>query len=206
MQNMFKLVLQGLLAVLPLALTLYALFWLASTLEVLCRKLLVFFFPTSWYFPGLGMLVGLGLLIAIGLLMNVYGMRYLVSLGSRVVQKIPLAKSIHDAIGDIITVFNIGKRNDLSSVVSLDMGNGLVQIGFVTGKETGKKLFPNENRVGVYLPMSYQIGGFTIYVDRDRLTPLDISIEEAMRIALTGGAQEAPKETMPTEKTPAVDS
>merc|ERR1711916_417796 len=126
-------------------------------------------------------------LITLGLLINIYVFRYLVTLVDRLVQKIPLVKSVYAAINDIITVFNIGKNSDMGAVVSVDMGNGFYQIGFLTGVHAGEKLYPGEDRVGVYLPMSYQIGGFTMYVQRDRITTLDIGVEEAMRLALTGG-------------------
>jgi uncharacterized membrane protein len=39
----------------------------------------------------------------------------------------------------------------------------------------------------VYFPMSYQIGGYTLYMPRERLKPLDITVEEGMRLVLTGG-------------------
>jgi uncharacterized membrane protein len=39
--------------------------------------------------------------------------------------------------------------------------------------------------VAVFLPMSYQIGGFTVFVPRARTTPVDLTIEEGMRLALT---------------------
>ncbi|MCK9564234.1 MAG: hypothetical protein M0R02_16090, partial [Bacteroidales bacterium] len=70
-------------------------------------------------------------------------------------------------------------------------GNDTLLIGFLTGDSVGNRLFGGEGgeRVGVYLPMSYQIGGFTLYVTPDRLTRLDIGFEEAMRIAITGGVQ-----------------
>jgi uncharacterized membrane protein len=35
--------------------------------------------------------------------------------------------------------------------------------------------------------MSYAFGGYTIYLPRDRLQPLDISVEDAMRLAITAG-------------------
>jgi len=76
----------------------------------------------------------------------------------------------------------------MKSVVSVDV-NGMQLIGFITGEEAGKDLFKDEGRVGVYLPMSYQIGGFTVYIEKERLTYLDISVEQAMRIAITGGVQ-----------------
>jgi len=47
--------------------------------------------------------------------------------------------------------------------------------------------------VAVYFPMSFQIGGYTMYVPKDRLTTLDMSLEDAMRMVLTGGASEAQK-------------
>jgi uncharacterized membrane protein len=189
MRNTLKLVLQGLGTVLPLGLTVYALFWLATTLERLTRPLLLFLLPDALYFPGLGLLAGLALLFCIGLLMNVYGMQYLLGLGERLVQKIPLAKSIYASISDISTVFSLSKEQKAHKVVRVDMGNGLYQIGFITGEASGQRLFPGEDRVGVYLPMSFQIGGHTYYLQRDRLQVLDIGMEEAMRLALTGGAQ-----------------
>lgn len=72
-QRFFTLVMQGLLTLLPLAITLYAVVWLASTLEVVCRKLLIFLLPNFWYFPGLGLITAIALLVLVGLLMNLYG-------------------------------------------------------------------------------------------------------------------------------------
>ena len=46
-----------------------------------------------------------------------------------------------------------------------------------------------EDLVAVYLPMSYQIGGYTVYLPRSRLTETDLSVEQAMRIVLTGGVR-----------------
>ena len=43
--------------------------------------------------------------------------------------------------------------------------------------------------VGVYLPMSYQLGGYTVYLPANQLESVDLSVEEAMRIAVTGGVQ-----------------
>jgi uncharacterized membrane protein len=189
MQKLLTFVVQGLLTVLPLGITLYAIYWLIITIENLSRKVLINIFSIPWYFPGFGVIAATLVIIGVGLAMNMYGMRYLVGVGDRFIQRIPLVKSIYASISDIITVFNIGKNSDLSAVVSVDMGNGFHQIGFVTGENTGKRLYPEDNKIGVYLPMSYQIGGFTMYMDRDRITPLDITIEEAMRITLTGGAQ-----------------
>ena len=189
MKRTLTLVLQGLGTALPIGLTLYAVIWLITTIEVFTRDLLLVIIPIALYLPGLGLLTAMGALFAVGLLMNLYGLRYLVDLTDRLLQKIPLAKSIYASIKDIISVFKLGSGSELQTVVGVDMGNGIQQIGFVTGELAGKKLFPDSGKIGVYLPMSYQIGGFTMYMDKDRLTPLNISVEEAMRLTLTGGVQ-----------------
>jgi len=44
-----------------------------------------------------------------------------------------------------------------------------------------------DDPVAVYMPMSYQIGGYTLYLSRSLLTPVDMPFEEAMRLAVTGG-------------------
>ena len=62
MKRTLTLVLQGLGTVLPLGITLYALYWLAATLEKLTRSILLLILPDAVYFPGLGMLAGVGLL------------------------------------------------------------------------------------------------------------------------------------------------
>lgn len=191
MKQAIKLVLQGLAAVLPLGLTLYFIVWLLTNVEGLARPVVLWLVPDGLYFPGLGVVVTLVVLFAVGLLVNAYVIRHLIALGERMMESIPLVKSLYGAIRDLMRVFSLADRKDMKSVVSIDLGNDTRLIGFVTGEQAGKRLFPEDEdtRVGVYLPMSYQIGGFTVYVPRERLTPLDIGIEEAMRIAITGGVQ-----------------
>ena len=41
-----------------------------------------------------------------------------------------------------------------------------------------------EDRIAVYLPMGYMIGGYTVFVPRSWATPIAMSVEEAMRSAL----------------------
>jgi uncharacterized membrane protein len=69
-----------------------------------------------------------------------------------------------------------------------------VAIGFVTRDDGGELgLGPaTEGTIAVYFPMSYQIGGYTLLLPRDRVEPLDIPIETAMRLVLTGGMSGAP--------------
>ena len=68
-------------------------------------------------------------------------------------------------------------------------GQAFSLVGFVTTESVEYLKLPEKlkGKVAVYLPMSYQIGGYTIYVSPDHLTPLDLSFEEAMRTVITAG-------------------
>jgi uncharacterized membrane protein len=65
-------------------------------------------------------------------------------------------------------------------------------IGFITREDFGDLPvgIGGDDAVAVYLPMSYQIGGFTTMVPRSAVQPVDMSIEQAMRFAVTAGMGE----------------
>ena len=81
-----------------------------------------------------------------------------------------------------------GERRELRRVVLARFGNATA-IGFVTRDDAAELgLGPQaDNRVAVYFPMSYQIGGYTLLLPRSDLEPLDLAVETAMRLVLTGG-------------------
>jgi uncharacterized membrane protein len=192
MNHLVSLLLKGLVAVLPIGLTMYLIFWLLSTGEAIAHPVLLWLIPDALYFPGLGLIASLCALVSIGFVVNLYGVRYLVKLSQNIFERIPLVKSIYGAIKDMMMVFNLAEKKEMKSVVSLEW-NGAQVIGFVTGEKTGQKIFGDQNLVGVYVPLSYQIGGITLYISRDRLTELDIGVEEAMRLTLTAGVQSSAK-------------
>ncbi|MBU1293812.1 MAG: DUF502 domain-containing protein [Gammaproteobacteria bacterium] len=192
MNKLITLLLKGLVAVLPIGLTVYLIYWLLATGEAIAQPLLLLLIPDALYFPGLGLIASLAMLVLIGFLVNLYGFRYLVKLSHNIFERIPLVKSIYGAIKDMMMVFNLAEKKEMKSVVAIEW-NGAQVIGFITGEQTGQQLFGEQNLVGVYVPLSYQIGGMTLYISRDRLTELDIGVEEAMRLALTAGVQSRPK-------------
>jgi uncharacterized membrane protein len=178
------LMVQGLLALLPISLTLYFLVWLVTTIETS----LLPFIPPQFYFPGLGLILGLGFLLLVGLAVNAYIVSSVIGWGGTLLERIPIIKTIYGTIQDAVNLINIGKKQKMQSVVSVKITDSIHLIGFVTSHESAKILFKNSEKLGVYIPLSYQIGGYTLYIDSDQLTPLDIDVEKAMRIALTGGS------------------
>jgi uncharacterized membrane protein len=111
-------------------------------------------------------------------------------LGEELLLRVPVVKTVYSAIRDMTRLVNTDKKKgDLDRVVTVDVGLGRL-IGFVT-QEHAKTLGigGSDDLVAVYLPMSYQIGGYTIYLSRSKVVETDLTVEQAMRIVLTGGVR-----------------
>ncbi|MBN1489573.1 MAG: DUF502 domain-containing protein, partial [Phycisphaerae bacterium] len=99
-------------------------------------------------------------------------------------------KSLYSSVSDLMSFFSGSDKQGLSQVVlvTFESLNARV-LGFVT-REAFADLdasLEGNDLVAVYLPMSYQVGGYTVIVPRRQLAPVNLSIEEAMRFAITAG-------------------
>jgi uncharacterized membrane protein len=189
MRRLWNTFLKGLVAILPVTLTVYLVYWLGSTAEAILSGPLRKLLPDDSYWPGLGLLVGFLLVLLVGVLVNAYVVRSLFRLGESLLARIPVVKTIFGAFKDITGFLPAGGRaRDLKRVVLWRLGAAQL-IGFVTEEQVSPRLFGSAaaGLVAVYFPMSYQIGGYTLYLPMDELTETDLSVEEAMRIVLIGG-------------------
>ncbi|MGD2130402.1 MAG: DUF502 domain-containing protein [Lysobacterales bacterium] len=189
MNTLGKLFLKGLAVVIPSALTLAILWWLARGAEQFLGAILVRILPEGWYIPGMGVVSGVAITILIGLLSHVLVFQRIFMLGDTLLQRLPLVKSIYSALKDFIGYLSPDSKVAMSKVVLVRIpGQDFQQIGFVTREDfTNLPLqLDIEEPVAVYLPMSYQIGGYTLFLPRSCLVPLDLSFEEAMKLVLTG--------------------
>jgi uncharacterized membrane protein len=190
MQSLGKLFLKGLAVVIPTALTLVILWWLAKGAEQLLGGLLGRFLPAGWYVPGMGLVAGIAITMLIGLLSHVLVFQRLFAVGERILHRLPLVKSIYTAIKDFVDYFSPGSRQAMSKVVLVRLpGQTFEMLGFITREDFSRLPFPLgvEDPVAVYLPMSYQVGGYTLILPRSAVTPANLSFEEGMRLVLTGG-------------------
>ncbi len=185
-----KLFLKGLAVVIPITLTLAIFWWMAAGAERLMGSILKFTLPGGWYLPGMGLASGLALVILIGLLSHVLIFQKILHLGDTIFNRLPLVKTIYTAIKDFIGYLNPDKDSQMSKVVLVQLpGQAFQVMGFVTREQFDDLPFtPSaEDPVAVYMPMSYQIGGYTLFLPRSALTPIEIPFETAMRLVLTGG-------------------
>ena len=134
-----------------------------------------------------GMIAGLIVVFIVGLLMKAILIRQVFSFGEKILYQLPLIKTVYRAMRDLFDFFT-PKEQGLGEVVAVTY-NGAEMIGFITQSDEKKlpESFREQDKVLVYLPMSYMIGGFTVFIPREHVRPLKMTKDEAMRFALTAG-------------------
>jgi uncharacterized membrane protein len=141
--------------------------------------------------PGLGFLSMLLLILLIGLLTkNLIG-RILFAWFENLLQSIPFVRSVYSAIKDLVRAFNLGGQSKtFRQVVMVEYPRkGLYCLGFVTNEMT----FTSSRRkrivfLNVYIPNPPNpTSGFLSLVPKSEAIPLDLSIEDGLKLVLSGG-------------------
>lgn len=206
MNALGKLFLKGLAVVIPVALTIAILWWFARGAEQILGGLLKAFLPAGWYVPGMGVVSGVAMTILVGLLTHIIVFQKLFAMGDSILNRLPLVKTIYSALKDFIGYLSPDSKVAMSKVVLVRVpGQEFEQMGFVTREDFSRlpMTLTVEEPIAVYLPMSYQIGGYTLFLPRSCLTPVDMSFEEGMKLVLTGAvSQEGPPENRENESAP----
>jgi len=187
MKRLSQYFLRGLITLLPIGLTVYLLYALVAWSESLAMQLLR---PIvgNFYLPGMGLLLAAAVIVLLGYLVSRDATSRLLDWIELPFTNTPVVKSVYNSLKSFADYFSPQHRSQApQQVVIVRMPDYPVEmVGLVTrqhllGLPSG--FLPGE-RVAVYLPMSYMIGGYTLFVPREWLTPLDMSVEEAMRSSL----------------------
>lgn len=195
MKSLGRIFLTGVLTVLPVLATAYLLIWLFTTAESFLGKPLRWLIPDDYYRGGMGLLVGIIVIFVVGVLMRAYIVRRVFEFSERILLEIPLIKTIYAALRDFFGMFAGESDSGSLQVVMVTLpGSSLRLMGFVTRDEFSDlpEGIAEPGEVAVYLPMSYQIGGFTVFMPRTQLSPVQMSREQAMRFVLTAGLKSKP--------------
>jgi uncharacterized membrane protein len=197
MKSIGRIFLTGVFTILPILATIYLVVWLFAALERFLGKQLLLLLPDEYYRAGMGLLAALVLIFLIGLLMRAWLFRQLIKLGESLLLKIPLIKVVFRSLKDLFGLFSDEKSSEALQVVSVQLpGTDMRLLGFLTRSDFSDmpKGVGSEDEVAVYLPMSYQIGGYMVMIPRNRVTPVPMSREEAMRFVLTAGLKTEAKQ------------
>lgn len=177
---------RGLITFLPVALTVYVLYlfivWVETIAMWAIRPLV-----GDFYLPGLGIVIGAAMIFGLGFLISQPVTARMLSWVELPFTNLPVVKSIYSSLKSFADYFAPNKKDAQQQVVMLRMpGNEMTIVGLVT-RQNMAGLPPGLaelDHVAVYLPMGYMIGGYTVFVPRSWTTPIDMSVEEAMRASL----------------------
>ena len=186
-KHLYQYFFRGLITALPLGLTVYLLYVFLRWTETLAMQL-VRPFIGEYYLPGMGLLLGIFGIFLLGFLVSQRGVGRLLSLVELPFTNLPVVKSIYSSFKSFADYFSPQREKGTQQmVVILRMpGQSLEVVGLVTRQRVDDLPggFLQGDRVAVYLPMGYMIGGYTVFVPRDWVQPIDMSVEEAMRASL----------------------
>lgn len=178
----------GLKAFIPAVLTIAIVYWIIQSVDGFFGGLIQWLLPDAFYFKGSGFLLGIVLIFGLGILVNAWFISSLYRWLDRLVKKIPVIKSIYNAIQELVDFFDQDKTQGQQTVL-VDTPLGRV-IGFMTRDSIRDLPFggaSDSDEVLVYVPLSYQIGGIMLSISRDKLTVIDWPMDTAMSFVLTAG-------------------
>jgi uncharacterized membrane protein len=194
MNSIGRIFLAGLLTVLPVLATLYLVLWLVAAMERFFGAQVKWLMPDEYYRTGMGLLLAVLIIFGVGLLTHALVFRRVFGWTERLLLEVPLVRSVYAALRDLFGLVASGQDEAALQVVSVTLpGTNLRAMGFVTRREFGDMPagVGREGEVAVYLPMSYQIGGYTVFLPREQAVPVLMSREEAMKFILTAGLKTA---------------
>jgi uncharacterized membrane protein len=197
-----RLVISGVLIILPLGFTLWILalvFRLVNgTVTVVVRRALelagIQAVEGVWWgtlLPLVGLLVSIGLLMLVGLLgTNLVGKRVLATF-ERLLLSIPLVRGIYSGAKQLLDAITMGGSSAFREVVALEYPrSGCWVLGFVTSTTRGT-LWGGADQgetVQVFVPTSPNpTSGFMLMLPADTVHRLEISVEEAIKMIVSGG-------------------
>ncbi len=183
---------RGLVTLLPLLVTVLLVIWLTVQVEHMLATMLEW---TGVYFPGLGLLLLIILVFIVGLLIDSFVVRQLYREMERLLDRVPLVKSVYGSMKDLQSFLVQSGTKKAGRVVVVRLpssgpnGGETRLLGFLTRSDFSDVPagMAASDTVAVYVPMSYQIGGFTVMVPKAWVDLIDMSAEDALRFALTAG-------------------
>ncbi|MED3979371.1 DUF502 domain-containing protein [Priestia megaterium] len=193
MKAIIKSFINGLLTIVPIILVIYILVRVFNFLDSILGNVLKPYMKQD-YIPGIGILATLVLITFLGWLSTRFFAGKIINLIDRLLERIPLVKTLYTVIKDTFQSF-LGEKKSFSKVVLVTLpGTSMKVIGFVTSEEVEEVINSLKDHVAVYVPQTFQVAGFTFLIPKEEIEWLDIKPEEAMKFVLSGGVSSSKAE------------
>ena len=137
--------------------------------------------------PGLGILMTLLVVLLVGILAtNVFGRRVLARTESWLM-RVPVFRTVYAPVKQLVVAFSPDNEYGFKRVVMVEDPNRGMLMGFLTKEFTVERGTGQEALVAVYVPTNHLYLGDIVLCPRNRVFFPDVSVEEGIRIFLTGG-------------------
>lgn len=183
----------GLLIVMPLYLSIYIFSLIVGYMDTLLNYLPESMQPDMYmkfHIPGLGVIFTIVVIFLIGLLATNLMGKKLVEIGDNILARIPFFRSIYKPLKQFMETFFITGYSGFRRVVLVEFpSKGMYSVGFITGVAAGELQDKTKEKVvNVFLPTTPNpTTGFYILIPEKDIISLDMSVEDAFKLIITGG-------------------
>ena len=177
--------LTGLAVTVPLFISVAALVWTFRAVDGIAHPVATNVFGRT--VPGLGVLVTVVLIFAAGIVAtNVIGRR-IVQRTERWLMRVPVFSTVYAPVKQLVAAFSPDNEAGFKRVVLVEQPERGIALGFLTREFTIDRGRGVESLVAVYVPTNHLYLGDVMICRRDQAYFPDLSVEEGIRIFLTGG-------------------
>jgi uncharacterized membrane protein len=176
--------LAGILAAIPLVVTYLVFRWLFEALDSIFQPAIIFFIGHS--LPGVGLVAVVILVYLLGLITaNVIGRRLIRWLDA-IMCRVPVIQYVYTAAKQVVDAVRGLRQVPFKKVVIVEFPKaGMYSLGFVTGKAVDLR---GQKKVPVFIPHTPNpMTGFLVLLSVEDILDTDLTIEDAMRMVLSGG-------------------
>jgi uncharacterized membrane protein len=186
--------LTGLLVVTPIWGTILILKTLFVTVDGILGDVLAQLVP-AYYVPGLGIVTLIALIFSVGLLAANFMGRQIVKMWEDLLNRLPLVRGIYSTLKSMMDILSFSDRGSYHRVVLIQFPkNGHYCFAFVTGvTKDESQVLGQEPLLHVYVPTSPNpTSGYFLLVPEREVSSVDITVEEAMKLIVSGGLYSPP--------------
>jgi uncharacterized membrane protein len=177
--------LTGVVVTVPLLITVVTLVWTFRFIDGVARPIALFWLGRE--VPGLGVLITGAVILLVGVIAtNVIGRRVLQQ-GEKWLLNVPLFKTVYAPVKQLVAAFSPDSEAGFKKVVLVDDPKRGMVMGFLTREFTLDRGAGAEPMVAVYVPTNHLYLGDVLVFPRSQAMFPDVSVEEGIRIFLTGG-------------------
>jgi uncharacterized membrane protein len=183
----------GLLAVLPLVITIWIISWLIGVLEWGVQLLPSSVQPDNllpFYIPGLNALLTVVMIVILGFFVSNLLSQRLTRFFNRLLLRIPVFRGIYSAVKRLVEAILLPKHENFRRVVLIEYPRkGMYAVGLMTGITEGEVQERTEARlINVFVPTTPNpTSGYYVLVPENDIIPLTMTVEEAFKLVMSGG-------------------